>query len=370
MACTSIEIIYAKEMRALINKIKQFGLSSNGIIFGGMVRDEIIGCHYRNEFFKNNKDKCSYWIDDYCKEYEGRLIIPNDMDIYFKKVSQSLDFINKVKLFVGMYGGKFHIGYSDDNRNLKQLRYIDSALILTHSKLSIEIIIGRTMRFSGIKLKFTIDILSINENLYNQDLDYRNCVNNIEPPFHNLDFLCNIFIMEKINGKVVIRPSNTTGTPIDKMGHLNKIQTTAKIMLDIINFKTEFARNVDSFNAESINCFRILKMISRNKFNWNITNLPFKIVEKTEGKKVDNENCCICLDEINSQNNEDEDTYKFVEINTNKSKSNYLHFGCFISYLKKEQLNRYVNPISGRIECRCPFRNSFNFKDCYKSIDY
>jgi len=374
MSSTTIEIIYEREMRALINKFKHIGLSTNGIIFGGLVRDEIIGCHYRNEFFDKGLDKDRYWDEEYSPETKGRFIIPNDMDIYFKSPSNSQSFINKVKMFISVNGGKFVIGLNNDNRNLNQLLYVDNALILQHIKLHTEIIIGKTMRFNGIKLKFTIDILTVDENLYNQDFDYRVCVDNIEPPFCNLDFLCNIFIMEKTNGKVIIRPSNSTGTPIDKMSHLSKIQTTARIMNDIVNFKTEFTRSIMSFNAESINCYRIIKMIDRPKYNWNITNLSFKVIDKNDKndktwmKEIMDDKCCICLEEV--KNGDSNGKFKIAEITTNKNKSNYLHFSCFIDYLRKEQQNRYISPESSRIECRCPFRNQFNFSNCHKTIKY
>ena len=46
-----ISIHYGREMRCLINRIKTIGLNSDGILYGGIVRDDIIGNHYRNSFY-------------------------------------------------------------------------------------------------------------------------------------------------------------------------------------------------------------------------------------------------------------------------------------------------------------------------------
>jgi hypothetical protein len=75
----TIDITYAKEKRALVNNIKRFGLDTSGIIFGGLVRDEIIATHYRDEFINNKLDFSLYWDKDYSPETNGRLIIPNDI---------------------------------------------------------------------------------------------------------------------------------------------------------------------------------------------------------------------------------------------------------------------------------------------------
>jgi len=84
--------------------------------------------------------------------------------------------------------------------------------------------------------------------------------------------------------------------------------------------------------------------------------------------------CCICLDDIIINQETKEEVIKnynqLVELNTNKKKSNYMHNHCFLHYLKKEQKIRYVDDTTKKIECRCPFRNICNFRECYKEIKY
>ena len=38
--------------------------------------------------------------------------------------------------------------------------------------------------------------------------------------------------------------------------------------------------------------------------------------------------------------------------------------------MQTEQKKRYRNPDTGFIECRCPYRNPFNFKDCHLNVNY
>lgn len=366
---TNIEIIYTKEKRSFINIIKNFGLLSKGIIFGGLVRDEIIGCHFRKEFFNKKLDKNSYWDENYNIETVKRLILPNDMDIYFKYSNDSKEFINRIHKFVAMFGGNVNIARTTDRHNLNQLRYVDHNLVLKHNKVNIEVVIGKTFRNKGIKLKFSIDIITTDENQYQRDSYYKTLIDNIEPPFNNLDFLCNSFIMEKINGYSTIRLSNYTGTPLDKMNLIDKTRFSITIIDDIIQHKTMFTRSINSFSSETTNCFRIIKMIDRQGFSWNITNLPFRIFQASEITKPIDDLCCICRDDIKLAVGNDSNE-KITELNTNKNKTNIIHFECFIQYLYNENKTKYRSNDTNQIECRCPFRNLFNFKECYKSVKY
>lgn len=353
----NINIVYNKEMRALINRIKNYGLKNSGIIFGGLVRSDIIGGHYRKEYFKKTDDYTKYWDEEYDIETIKRTYIPNDMDIYFKNKDAVNNFITDITNLVKSFNGYINIT-RNNNKNLKYLFKYDK---LSHTKVYFEFRIGNTFVYSGIKLKFTIDIIHNNDNS-------DNTFQCIEPPFNNLDFLSNIFLMEKVNNMTIIRISNCSGTPIDEMNYIDKTRISLKIMDDIINYRTQFVRDLITINTENINCFRIIKML---EYGWNITNLPFKIMyisDINDKEDLSNDNCCICLDKI--KDDEFKSDEKIFEINTNIHKSYKVHHKCFINYLKIEQRKYYINTTTGISECRCPFRNPFNFKDCYKLVSY
>lgn len=344
---TSINITYGKEKRALVNYIKRVGLNRNGIIFGGLVRDEIIATHYRDEFINNKLDFSRYWDKNYNRETNGRLIIPNDIDIYFNNTSNIQEFIETIKSYIANFNGNIVV-QEINSSNLRSFSY-NLNLSLNHTKVYIEVRLGRTISFAGIRLSLEIDIIS----------NVNQTTNLLEPPFYNLDFLSNAFIMEKHNGISNIRLSNCTGTILDKMNFRKKSMNSSKILNDIINFKTEFVRNItQNLDSEYINCFRIIKMIDR-EYSWNIINVPFSPITIDED---DDNRCCICLDKIDKKK-------PLISINTNSKTKNIIHRCCFMTYLKTEQQKRYRNE-NGLIEIRCPFRNPFNFKDCYKKVNY
>jgi len=379
MTDTKVNVIYVKEMRNMINYLKKYGLNTNGIIFGGLVRDEIIGTYYRQKFIDNDKEFSKYWNYNYDPETNYRTILPNDMDIYFKNEKDSEEFIAKISGFVKLFNGVINIAnVNNGSINNSLFNYANDRLNIRfkHTKITIIFYTARTFTFHGIKMEFSIDVIvgqRLDDIILNANSQYN--IDNIEPPFYNLDFLCNVFVMEKINGNISIRISNCTGTPIDDMIFAKKTEFASNIIKNMVMFRTEFTRNVQHVNTEYVNCYRILKMINRkNNYYWCITNLPFIIFNKADAPHDIDTSCSICLDDItinddNKKTNYNDDDYVLIN-SAAKSANNIMHYNCFINYLKNEQHKKYRNPTTNYIECRCPFRNPFNFKDCHKLVSY
>lgn len=367
----TITINYWREMRNLVNKVKQLGLNSSGILYGGVVRDDIIGMHYRNLFIEKKLDFANYWNDTYDEETKGRLIMPKDIDIFFKGENNSNEFINNVSKFVKGFNGSVVVS---NVNHLNHFNYVNNYVFLKHKKIHIRLVVGATLIKSGVTLTLNIDLIEVDysRNMGN-DIIYNENAKSIEPPFYNVDFLSNIFIMEKSNTRAITRISNCTGTPIDGLIYSAKIQLSSRIINDIINFKTQFVNSIDTFNSEYVNCYRILKMVEK-RFPWNITNIPFKFLNISDITVDINEKCCICLDEIIVNDTTKEELIKndieLVELNSNVKKVNYFHKNCFLIYLRKEHLTRYVDDITKKVECRCPFRNKLNFRYCYREVEY
>jgi hypothetical protein len=167
---------------------------------------------------------------------------------------------------------------------------------------------------------------------------------------------------KKIVGEILVVSAGVAAYMLVFKPLLDKAKITNKIMEDIINGKTSFVRNNKHFNSEYINSYRIMKMLN---YDWTIDNLPFNIINATTITELDECTCCICQDIIDKTSED-----KIVEINTYVIKSYYLHYNCFINHLKSENRKKYINTDNNLIECRCPMRIPFNFKECYLLISY
>lgn len=283
-----VKIIIEKEKRAIFHNLKSIAIDNNGTIFGGMVRDEIISDHYKkkfNEFVAKDKENISFstafWDTTINPESSARTLVPNDMDVYFSSKNDADIFIGKVD---AMPFDDVSIQDLETSTN-----YTNEKIIL--KKLKIKYYLGRTFTYKGKLIEVNIDCLYLPE--------FPIASKNIEPPFNNLDFLCNAFIRTKDG----VRLSKNTGTGVDKMNTLDRAQVTVGIMKQIVNFETEIATYKISNSHEYTIVSRSLKMIERkNGPSWNITNLPFSF-EKITNEDIANEaSCIICLDELSVEN--------------------------------------------------------------------
>ncbi len=345
MQCISVNM--NKEKRIVLNNIKMIGINEEGIIYGGMVRDEIIATHYKSlfdEFVKPMEPKPynRFWDKTFHSESNKRLLIPEDIDIYFKTNDCATSFIQKLTSYANNFAGRVLV---HDVPRTNSLFYVLGENY-EHKIVKMCFRIGRTFLFGGHKIEVKMDII-INT------ID-----NDIEPPFNAADFSSNLFLMAKTSlNRYEIRLSKNTGTPIDQMSYLSKRRAEMRIIENMIHGKIEFIRNIESINAEYINGLRIIKMLLKTDVEYQITNLLFREISVS----YCSQNCDICLEMINADT-----PGSFVEIMTNKHAVNVMHKKCFIGYFTKEVAKKYRSTETGQIECRCTRRNSFNFKESYR----
>jgi len=275
----------------LFENIKKSVFENNGIIFGGFVRDMIISDHYKNIYNSRNQyDIHKFWNKYYQPETAARAIVAQDMDICMYTEEDVSNFLIALQNEFNNEVGYANVSSSDLTVTDENCYF--NLPIKMHKKINYKIIIGKIPYvYSGIELSFDFDIIiPINSKIL--------------PPFKKLDFLSNVFIMNKQG----VTMSNNTGTIIDTMSILQKQKISSIIMNDIVEFKTQFCmknyRNnftCGDYNFNRKVFQRINKMIFRN-FKWNITNLPFLICEHKKTYNNCNNNCCICLS--NFKNND------------------------------------------------------------------
>lgn len=372
----TVKINVLKEKRAIFHHIKEIAFEYEGIIFGGMVRDEIIAEHYKKEFNvynKNNEGKSKssgnssndFWNKEYHPESIARTITPNDMDIYFVNTSDVANFEDIIK-------DEFEDSIINIVDEVGPIKYGGLLSQFKSKKITIEYMLGKTFTFSGYKITIKIDVI------YATDVSIK-----IEPPFNNLDMLCNGFIQLNDGSK---RLSNNTGTELDSLPYIQKMSAISKILKDMTNFKTEICQIVSKKDIRY--CVeRYLKMLERsNGFSWEILNLPYSLVEPTH-ERCTEKICCICQENIIPEKQEDYD--KIAIITTNKliavkegENTVYvkgkemvdctkIHHKCLLKYIKT-QISRKPNEDEDKDAFRvvCPFKKQINYSYCFRKIDW
>jgi len=190
-----------KEKRYLFNIIKMMAINCDGIIYGGLVRDEIITSHHKSLFdeYNGGDDKYSkFWDKSYHPESKFRTLIPNDIDIYFKNNEISQGFIANVSNFVEENRGTLYV------RN-GFLYSMEQQFI--HKKMTMIFKVGKSFCTNGFRIEINMDVIVNNTlTIY------------MEPPFDNADMSCNLFVMSKTApDRYEIRLSKNTGTKLDTM---------------------------------------------------------------------------------------------------------------------------------------------------------
>ena len=221
---------------------------SKGVIYGGYVRDTMIANYYESLFIANNKVESILTIN--------RLVKPKDIDIYFNTKREADAFIEKLSDFGDIIKKvSYEIEYAG------MFREVDHKTIELFKK--------------GITFKF--DISYPFSNMENEMV-------HLEPPFYNLDMLCNGFLMD-IKGT---RYSDCTGTFLDKLEGCERTKEIREIIYDMYNFHTHLTTyGMVKYNEPYI-AFRVIKMMKR-VFPWVIVNAPFQVI-----KRHIKNGCCNC----------------------------------------------------------------------------
>ena len=336
--------------RLAFEKLKNTGIEHNGTIFGGFVRDEYISEYYTDKYKRENSNEHfkRYWDEKHSPETSSRLLMPRDIDISFKTHEEAHAFIEAVKCIP-----EFSKVWVNTQNTSDYPRSIQSSLeSIQH--VCIDMHFGREpFLHRGRLIKITIDVVVP----FNKIL---------EPPFGNLDMLCNGFIMTK-EGK---RFSKNTGTIIDMYSDYERAVVTPQILRDMLNFKTYICMT-NKFEKQTLNISafnRVVKMTNKNT-PWTILNMPYTCEKYTSCESE--EECCICSDGLK---NDEEIAYTSIQNEKlEKVTSAKMHNRCFMRYLR-HQIHDYEDfkeEHPNKVYCfKCPMRNSITFTRCKLDIQF
>lgn len=304
--------IVQKELRKLINILKENIFENNGILFGDIVANLLIVKYYKSIFEQNNINFDYFWNNDFDKETILRTEICNNINVYFNNIEEYTKFIDFLK-----NSKIFEITVINNIKNINDLPYINNLYEIS-TKL------GKTLTYIGYPINVSVNIIVKipGTNIY------------LEPPFNNANFLTDILIMKKNREYKISK--NTGIVEIDKMNIIEKSILYTKVLKEICDKKNSILCKKIEFN--NIIAKRVLEY---NKNYYTIVNSPLIITKCNDYFK---NKCYICQYEINY----DDD----IMLIDNISKC-MLHKDCGYKYLENLlETNENIN---------CPLRQSINF---------
>lgn len=287
-------------------------IDNNAIIFGGYVRDKYIHDYFCYKFYKKDLNMEKFDDETYDVETKGRLLVANDIDVFFQGSDKDVDSLLTIIRQAGYYicDNEINLIYFKDE-NIK------------HRKAIVKI---NNMNIFGLpKVEVLLDIIYTTKD-------------NIEPPFGKLDLLCNGFILDKTG----IRLSNQTGLHCDGNFAFSRKKKEIKILQKMVKFETNLVFIDDdsmqsySIKNRKIRVSRILKMQLRG---WTINNNFYTIEYKYNISK--DEACHICADKSFDGHP------KIIRLSCCGL---LLDISCFNAYLKSEYDSRVI-PKCCNTEC-------------------
>ena len=304
--------IVQKELRKLINIIKENIFENNGVLFGDIVANLLIVKYYKSIFEKNNINFDYFWNNDIDKETILRTEVCNKIDVYFNNLEEYTKFVDFLK-----NSKIFEITVIKNIKNISDSPYINNLYEIS-TKL------GKTLTYIGYQINVNINIIVRipGSNSY------------LEPPFNDTNFLTDILIMKKNREYKISK--NTGIVEIDKMNIIEKSIFYTKVLKEIC-----YKNNYILCKKIEFNNIIAKKVLEYNKNEYSIVNSPLII---TKCNNYFKNKCYICQYEINY--NDD------IMLIDNISKC-MLHKECGYKYMENLlETNENIN---------CPLRQSINF---------
>lgn len=337
-------------------KLEEIAHKNNAITYGGYVRDTLISQEFSERFRRKypcNEDfanSAKFWDKTFDPETRKRLLIPSDMDLGFRSSDDVDNFISEIQRVE-----EFDKVVVTDVSNHKYY----SPKIHSVKHVLIYMVIGRIpFLTSGSTVLIHADLVVPKANIM------------LEPPFNNLDFLCNGFIKTKEG----IRFSRNTGTVIDFYTDFQRMQVSCGILSDMLQLKTymcfskSMAVETTSYKFNLVAMRRIMNMHNKG---WTFNNMPFKT--EVLDISTDQKECTICFSDF-----EKGEKLAYTVLSNTSSDgtttevcSCKMHYNCFMKYLASQRIAaagsepEYYGDV---YVFRCPHRNPVDFRQCIFDI--
>jgi hypothetical protein len=272
----------------------------NGVIFGGYVRDKIVKEFHAKQYYEycNNesisKSKLSEQYnnpDSHKETYIGRTLMPNDIDIFFKRESDYINFLNYiskkynpiVKINTGdpkIYIPTLDIPEKSLSYNKIDIYMIDFSIVIRFIRLLenikkyflfpiiIDFILNICKYIKKCKYKISLDVFVKNPSYHEH----------IEPPFGTPDFTSNTLILSKHG--------------LNMFGVFDITKLTS-IISEIQHFETTV------IDHNTISLYRLKHMLEKGV--WKIKGLEPTLIHQVHDIS-DEELCSICYSNFSNDN--------------------------------------------------------------------
>lgn len=301
--------IVQKELRKLVNIIKDNIFKNNGILFGDVVANILLVKYHKDRFEKKGYNYNKFWNTDYDIETVFRTETINKIDVYFENIyeyTKFVTFLKKSKLFEIIF-----------------LKNIDNPIHINNI-YEISTRLGKTLTYEGYPINLSINIIMKmpSNNKY------------LEPPFNNAKFLTDILIMTRNREYKISK--NTGIDKIDNMDIIEKSNLLTKVLTELSKKNNYILCKDVTLNNEIAQ-----QVLEYNRNEWKIINSPLILTKCSNYFK---NMCYICQYELNY----DDDMILIDNIS-----QCMLHSECCNKYLEKilEKKETII----------CPLRQYINF---------
>jgi len=360
-------------------ELRKIALDCNGTIFGGFVRDEYIAEYYSEKFYQavratGAKSKPeSFWDPNYLPATKARLLTPDDMDVSFESNDDASEFIEAVKA----------------KKEFMSVTVLNKIPARKYYGMNIESIRQMIIQIEVGAVPFLHEgkIITIRADIVIPKQSFS------QPPFRNIDMLCNGFIITKNHGKQF---SRNTGTILDQYSDYERAMVVAQILKDMMNFKTALcfvSCRPPRFRKDMNLCaLKRIEKMERKKISWSFINLPFHTMiygqhEEVPAWKIpempslsgsdssDNSHssetyteCGVCMTKFN-----DGDKISYTTSKNDESgqiiATPHIHYECCMKHLKYQRRNAPIVH-NKKFVFHCPFRTDIDFSRCVLDLQF
>lgn len=348
-----VKALVPRVKRNAFDKVRIVAFCNDGTIFGGAVREDLIAEYYTNKLIKEEGGNIPanrpgrFWDANYMPHTKARLLVPDDIDLSFRTVADADKFIQQIREVKEFSSIEVNDVTNENKYYMNGIQSIREVII--------ELDVLSNLLYENQKVSIKIDVIVGKHK-------------DVQPPFRNLDMLCNGFIERRDTGKVF---SRHTGTIIDRYSDYERSMVVCQILKDMMDFKTVLCFTTSypqaRFTRNLIAMKRIEKMQNK-RVGWSFMNMPFETKLYREVNTDENQvtECAICTKSFQA---DDKIAYTTSTKDDKVISCPYMHYKCCMKHLnyQAKQAPTYHREV---FVFRCPFRNIITFSRCALDIQF